>query len=417
MNIWIVNNYAIPPIYGGLVRHFYFAHYLQEMGHRVRILTDSQIHNTRVNVRDPGKFLKEVTYSDVLYTYVACASYEKNDWRRIYNMLQFTFYTKKAMEILYQGGDQPDIIYASSPLPSSSYSAMKFAKKHKIPFIFEERDLWPLSLEEYGKIGSFSPLRLILQGFYGIEHRLHRESAASLFTIAGGRDYIQDKNWTDVALEKIYHINNGVDLAEFDQNRESYPYLDPDLDDPLTFKVVYTGSIRSIYDLDVILEAAKLLQAEDPEVTFLFYGEGPERCRLEKRVQEEKITNARFKGRVDKKFIPSILSRADLCLIHHHPVGLMRYGSSNNKLFEYLASANPVLSTVPSSYSIVREKQCGLECPDQEPETIAQTLLTMKNWSPEKRKKVEKNARLAVQEYDFSRLSQKLEKIFIKALS
>lgn len=417
MKIWIVNNYAIPPVYGGLVRHYYFAHFLQKMGHQVRILTDSQIHNTQVNVRDPGKFLKDVYYSDVLFTYVACKSYVKNDWRRVYNMVQFTFYTKRAMEDLYQRGERPDIIYASSPLPTSSYSAMRFAKKYRIPFIFEERDLWPLSLEEYGKIKSFSPLQLILKFFYGVEHRLHRESAASIFTIAGGRDYIRDKKWTDVSPDKIYHINNGVDLSEFDENLKNFPYEDPDLDDPETFKLVYTGSIRSIYDLDVILEAAKVLQEEDPEVSILLYGEGPERARLEKRVREEKISNVHFKGRVDKKSIPSILSRADLCLIHHHPVGLMRYGSSNNKLFEYLASARPVLSTVPSSYSIVREKECGLECPDQKPETIAQTLLTMKNWSPEKRKQAAKNARLAVQEYDFARLSEKLEKIFYKVRS
>ena len=77
---------------------------------------------------------------------------------------------------------------------------------------------------------------------------------------------------------------------------------DPDLDDPDTFKVVYTGSIRQVNGLGLLLDAAK--EVRGPRVRFLIWGDGDERPALEQRVKDENIGNVVFKGRVEKSSCP-----------------------------------------------------------------------------------------------------------------
>lgn len=412
MRIWIVNNYAIPPRFGGLVRHFYFSKYLRAKGHDVRILTGSQVHNTTYNFVDSGKLLKEVTFDGVPYTYVHTMGYTKNNWRRIVNMVQFSFRCKKAMRKLMAEGERPDVIYASSPVPFSSKSAMSFAKQNHIPFVFEVRDLWPQSLVEYGNLNAKPYTKPIVAALYALEHTLYRGADRIVFTMSGGLRYLQDRGWNDVASTKCIQVNNGVDLEEFRRNQQQVHYADVELDDPSTFKVVYMGSIRMTYDLDVMLDVAKRCQKELPQVRFLFYGGGTELSHLNERIAKEQITNAVFRGKVRKEEIPSILMRADATLAHNRATAITHYGSSNNKLFEYLAAGAPILSTVKTEESLVVKHNIGIETEDQKTETIVSALSKLTRLTPQERDAIRIREEKLVKEYDYSHLSLRMEKLF-----
>ncbi|MDD7592767.1 MAG: glycosyltransferase family 4 protein [Peptoniphilaceae bacterium] len=411
MRLWIVNNYSIPPRFGGLVRHYYFSKFLRERGHDVRIITGSQIHNTDKNFADPGKLMKEMVIDGVPYTYVNTMSYTKNNHRRVINILQFTFRCVKVMKQIYDSGEHPDVILASSPLPTSAKTALSFAHKRGIPFVFEVRDLWPQSLVEYGHLEKRPYLKPVVSVLYHLEHALYRDADANVFTMAGGADYIRDRGWDDVDLAKVYQVNNGVDLDEFHTNLKKVHYDDPDLDDPNTFKIVYMGSIRPTYSLDLILDVAKSLIRELPQVRFYMYGGGTEVERLRKRCADEAITNMNIKGRVQKEEIPSILVRADLTLLQNRAVPLLKYGSSNNKLFEYLAAGVPILSTVRSRYSLIKDRHCGIETPNQSMEAIRASIREALSWSEVERAEIKENAQQVAREYDYRALSIKLEGI------
>lgn len=411
MRLWIVNNYSIPPRFGGLVRHYYFSKFLRERGHDVRIITGSQIHNTDKNFADPGKLIKEMVIDGVPYTYVNTMSYTKNNHRRVINILQFTERCVKAMQQIYDTGERPDVILASSPLPTSAKSALRFAKRHQIPFVFEIRDLWPQSLVEYSHLEKRPYLKPIISVLYRLEHALYRDADANIFTMAGGADYIRDRGWDDIDLATVHQVNNGVDLEEFQTNLKNVHYDDPDLDDPTTFKIIYMGSIRPTYSLDLILDVAKSLMSELPQVRFYLYGGGTEVERLRQRCAEEHITNTKIKGRVQKEEIPSILVRADLNLLQNRAVPLLKYGSSNNKLFEYLAAGVPILSTVRSRYSLIHDRHCGIETPDQSIEAIRASIREALAWTDEERASIQQNAQTVAAEYDYRALSVRLEGI------
>lgn len=115
----------------------------------------------------------------------------------------------------------------------------------------------------------------------------------------GAYDYIVQQGWEkEIPRSKVHYVNNGVDLETFHYNREHFQVEDPDLQDPETFKVVYTGSIRLVNNLGLLLDAAK--KVTDPRVRFLIWGDGDERERLEQRVRDEGIGKWCSKARMGK---------------------------------------------------------------------------------------------------------------------
>ena len=127
-----------------------------------------------------------------------------------------------------------------------------------------------------------------------------------------------------------------MDLEEFDRNRETFRLDDPDLLDDETFKVVYTGSIRLVNNLGKIVEMAEYMKEHgEDKIKFLLYGDGTEREELIKLCQEKGLDNIKFPGKVEKNYIPFILSRSDLNINHVKQTGIMRFGCSLNKQFDY----------------------------------------------------------------------------------
>ena len=192
-----------------------------------------------------------------------------------------------------------------------------------------------------------------------VEKKIYTKADAIVFTAEGAYDYIKGQHWeNEVPRSKVYYINNGVDLELFDYNKENFRVEDTDLDDPGIFKVVYTGSIRQVNNLGLLLDAAK--EVKDERVRFLIWGDGDEKAALEQRLQEENIGNVTFKGRVEKRFVPSIVSRSDLNYIDPFPDHVAKYGISSNKLFEYFAAGKPILVQARERYNPVKTYHAGI---------------------------------------------------------
>ena len=204
----------------------------------------------------------------------------------------------------------------------------------------------------------------------------------------------------------MHYINNGVDLEQFDYNKEHFRVEDPDLNDPNVFKVIYTGSIRHVNNLGLLLDAAKCVK--DPRVKLLVWGDGDEREALERRVRDENISNVIFKGRVEKKYVPSIVSRADLNFAHNSFTYLFNYGISFNKLFDYFAAGQPILCDFPCRYNPVVTYGAGTEVRDPQPQEVAAVIDQLSELSDEQRQSMGANARRAAEDYDFKRLTDKL---------
>ena len=147
---------------------------------------------------------------------------------------------------------------------------------------------------------------------------------------------------------------------------------------------------------------------DDPKVKILIFGDGDELEKLQTRVRNENITNIVFKGRVNKQYIPSIVSKAVLNLVHWEMNPLLRVGESYNKSFEYFAAGKPVFYTVRPGYSIVEKYHCGCLTEGFEPKDIASGIMKMTGLSEREKKEMAQNARKAAEVYDFKKLTEQL---------
>ena len=405
MRIWLINHYAVPPQYYPLARQNYFAKYLMRAGHEVTIFAASTVHNSDLNLIEDDTPYREDVVDGVHYVLIRCKSYHGNGVSRILNMLEFA----RKLPSVCDKSPRPDAIVATSMPPMSCAAGIKLARKYGCRGIAEIADLWPESIVAYGIAGPRNPAVLYLRR---LEKWIYTKSDAVVFTMEGAYDYIKEQHWESaVPRSKVHYINNGVDLELFDYNREHFKAEDKDLEDPETFKVVYTGSIRRVNGLGLLLDTAK--EVKNPRVRFLIWGDGDERAALEQRVRDEHIDNVIFKGRVEKKFVPSIVSRADVNIAHCVSAPVDRYGISFNKMFEYFAAGKIVLSDFPTEYNPALQCGAGITVNDVSPANIAAAVDKLAALPEEERRRFEENSRAAAHKYDIKNLTNELLELIL----
>lgn len=397
--VWFVSHYSMPPEYEMRIKTQMYAHYLGNEGIDCTIFSASTIHNTDIDLIKTNDEYIVRKYEDLNFVHIKCDQYSGNGFSRIKNMLQFSWRFNRIAENF----PLPDIILADANCVNYG-GIYHFSKKHNIPLLIDMRDLWPMSIVEYYKFSNSNP---IIQYLYHRERVMYRRVDGVIFSMEGGREYIRDKKWNELPLKKFHYINNGVDISEFNKQITQNKFDDIDLDDKDAFKVVYAGSIRTANNLASIVSAAEMLKDRD-NIRFLLYGDGDQRLPLEKYCNDHNLNNVRFKGQIEKKYIPYILSKCNLSILNYKKAKTLKYGGSQNKLFEYLAAGCPVLLTVDMNYNIVEANDCGITLDEPDPKKIADAIVSLSNTSSEALAEMGERAKLVAQDYDFKNLTKTL---------
>lgn len=408
-NIWILNHYATNMYKDKAGRHYWFADNLIRKGYNPTIFCASTVHNSNENIDTNNKKYIVKETSRIPFVFVNTPEYLGNKFKRIINMIEFYRKLYPTAQEYLQTNEKPDLIYASSVHPLTLVAGIKMAKKLGVPCICEVRDLWPESIVAYGALNRNSILAKVL---YRGEKWIYKKADSIIMTWEGGRDYIKDQKWhNQINIDKVKHINNGVVIEEFDKNSMQYEVIDNDLNNIEYKNIVYTGSIRKVNNIGLLLDAAKLIEKLGKRnIRFLIYGDGDERKRLETRCEVEGINNVIFKGRVEKKYIPFILKKSYANILHNSSTSLDKYGQSQNKFFEYLAAGKCIVQTYSTGYSICEKYKCGISAPVQNAEEIAKVVISACD-DNERNQQMGKNARKAAEEYDFIKLTEKLTNI------
>ena len=411
-SIWIINHYATNMAKNKNGRHYNFAKLLQEKGYDVKVIAASTFHNSKDSFTIPEKsrFIVDQS-SGVPFIFIKTPQYSSNGFDRIKNMYKFYRNLIRSSKTLVKEHGNPDIIYASSPHPLTLIAGNKLSKKYNAKSICEVRDLWPEAIFAFSKLKEKSLIgRLLLNR----EKWIYKKADALIFTKEGDTDYIKERRWDknsggSINLEKAHYINNGVDLASFKAFSKTNKVSDVDLENN-AFNAVYVGAIRPVNNLEKLVSAAEHL--DDSSIQILIYGDGSEREILEKLVKEKGLTNIQFKGRVDKNNIPYILKHSSLNLLNYsqNEYNWTR-GNSSNKLFEYMASAKPILATIKMGYSIIDKYQCGYEIHDATGKEIADKITSIKNLPNHELEKLGNNAYEGAKDFDFLKLTEQLENV------
>lgn len=414
MKIWLMNHYATTMFRDRAGRHYWFAKELKKYGHDITVFCATTFLDTEEVIDTHGRKISVQRAEDIPFVFVRTTPTRGNGIDRIRNMIIFYRNLFPASKLYAEKYGTPDIILASSVHPLTMAAGIQLAKKLNIPCICEIRDLWPEAIFNFGKAKEKSLLgKMLVLG----EHWIYRKADALIFTKEGDTDYLKEKCWTteqggDIDLSKCHYINNGVDIKAFEEKIKTVALDDKDLNDLSKFNVTYAGTIRPVNNVGNLLDTAKIISSHKgyEDVQFIIFGEGVELPELRKRIEDERILNVKLKGYINRKYIPYILSRSSVNMLNYtqNQYNWSR-GNSSNKLFEYMASGKPIISTVRMGYSIIKRYNCGVELDEDTPEALAKQIMKFHDMDKVEYEMIGKNAKEGVKDFDFSVLTNKLE--------
>ena len=362
--LWI-NHFAVAPSDGGGTRHFDLAHALIPHGWHVTIAaSDFHLHSRgytrRATPQDRTAIAERV--DDVDFLWLWAAPYTTNDWRRARNWLSFS---RSLVRSAPDGAMRPDVIIGSSPHLFAALAALRMARRLRVPFVLEVRDLWPESIVAAG--GRRGPVYHV---FGSLAKYLYTRADRIIVLARGTGDHLVGLG---VNPAKIIYVPNGADPTPL--ARHARQLATP-------FTLVYAGAHGPANGLDTVLDAAALLR--DQPVRFLLVGDGPSKAALEARAAREQLPNVEFHAPVPKTAMPALLASAHAGLMVLRAAPLFSFGVSPNKLFDYLAAGLPVVCNVPGDVAaMLRDASAGEQTADASPRALANAIERLAQRSPD----------------------------------
>lgn len=392
--IWMINHYAITPDLPGGTRHYDFGCELKKAGFTVRIFASDVNHALRRHVKLKDRRLWTVeSVNGVDFIWVRTADYQRNDWRRAWNMLSFAF---NVLRVGFRVKGFPHAIIGSSPHLFAALSAWWLAKRKGASFILELRDLWPQALVDMGLPESSIMVRLLRI----IEKFLYTVADKIIILAHGSYSYLVNRG---VTPGKIVYIPNGVHLGNFRLDNHQKTRLQARARFGFTrFTVVYTGAHGPANALETILGAADLLRGRN-DVEFVLVGDGQVKDELLRKAAGLKLENVRFLPPVPKNEVPELLAAADAAVITLRAVDAFSYGVSPNKLFDYMAACKPVICAIPGEMTwLVEQNKAGMTVEAENPGAIASAVEQILAMNEEERAAMGRRGRALI-EREFSR--------------
>ena len=377
-SLWIVKQNAASPDMAGGTRQYEFARALVQRGYQVTIIATSfsYLEHREVKLK-PGETWKIEEIDGVRFAWLRSFPYQKNDWRRVLNILGFAFRLNRLgrrLPKLCKQISAPDVVMAFSVPLFAPLAASVLARHFRVPFIMEVGDFWPQTLVDMGLLSERS---LITQGLRILERFLYRRASRIITSLPSAQEYLSSLG---IAKEKIILIPNGIDPSRFDGTAHRKR-------DDGSFVVMYVGAHGPANDLSIMLEGARTLQREGyREIRFVLVGDGQEKPRLQALAKEMQVQNVEFRPPVAKNQVPEELKEADAFVLHLKKAAVFQYGVSSNKLFDYMAAGRPVIFSVGSSNNPVAQARCGLTVPPQDPKALAQAVLQLYRMPEEERR-------------------------------
>ncbi len=403
MKIWIINHYATPPDRSPSTRHYALGKELNKYGHDVTVIAARTHHFLNQNYQTLSTRLEVWKDSNIRFIFLPTPRYDDNSIGRLWNMLYFAWQVLQLPNKI--NADRPDIIIGSSVHLFAVWSAQQIAKHFEVPFCFEVRDLWPQTLIDMKLINQFHPIAII---FACLERFLYLKADRIITLIPYAYEYICKLG---IDQHKITYLPNGVELDSF--KLESFNFKLP-VESDQKIKVMYVGAHGQANGLSTLIEAASELEKNSGsnQIQWYFVGEGPDKKHLKIKAESLALKSVTFEERIPKNQVPQKLSEADILVFHLLELNVFKYGISPNKLFDYLAAGKPIVFASASRNNPVAEAQAGITVPPQNPQAMAEAVLTLANLSGEERLEMGKKGRAYVEKnHSYSLLGSHLNNL------
>lgn len=393
-----VNQFATPPNSPGGCRHIELAKALYPLGYTTTIVSSPDNYMTKSISKDQSQ-IKPDNFSFIQIPV---------GWRGPRNIGKFlkmvSFGNKVQRRNWAPGGYKPDVVIGSSPSLHGAIAASNLAKHYQVPFIFEVRDIWPLSLVEIIGLSNSHPLVRYLSK---IEKKIVSRASRIITLLPNIYEHYAKLG---IQEKLIDWVPNGIDIKMF-------PDLPP-TDNADKTVVMYTGAHGPPNGLHTIVDAAKIVQSKNPSINFRFIGDGSTKLHLQKYAAEQGISNTTFEPAIPRDGVPRLLASADILVANILGHDLYRFGVSLNKLYEYLASSKPIALSSSAAGDPVTMAGVGPVVPADDSPKLAGRILEIAAMTKEERNALGLKGRKFVKENNtFDKLANCIDSCVQKALN
>jgi colanic acid biosynthesis glycosyl transferase WcaI len=362
MRFLILTQYFPPEIGAPQTRLFFIARELIARGHQVEVVT--ALPNYPLGRIFPGyrRRLYQFERRDGVpvhrvWLYASLGSGIK----RMFNYLSFT--SSCLLGLLRSA--KPDYLFIESPPLSLAAPGICFARFQHVSSIFNVADLWPDSVRDLGLMDDGAVISLAFK----LERWAYKHSTFVNAMTNGIRQTLLDKG---VPAKKILYLPNGVDLDSYCSVSADVP-LKNSLGLGSKKVILYQGTLGLAQGLEAVLETAEVLRS-DPDIHFLFVGNGSARECLEKLKSELQLENVTFHDLVQISELPRYLSICECGLVSLKDKPLFQ-GARPSKTNPILAASRPVIFFgAGEGADLIRDAKAGIVVPHGDIRRLAEAI-------------------------------------------
>lgn len=370
--VWYISKYFMLPSKGTVgTRGFFLMRALAARGNPVTVFTSTANHLTTPPTLDGPYQVDEVEGIQVIWIrtlgYAAVRS-----MRRVLSWLHFEW---GLLRVSRKTSPAPAVVVASSLSLTSVLTGLLLSRRHKARFVFEVRDIWPLTLTEEANISPRHPLVRLMAW---VERLGYERAHAVVGTMPNLEAHVRQ---VSRSVAPVHCIPMGYDDScvggdegvRGDEVVLPQAYVDAAIPAG-KFLVGYAGSVGTSNALGTLFDCAELLR-EDTSIHFVIVGSGD---LLEEYIRRyEHLPNLTFVGRVPHESVRAVLQIFDVLYFSTHPSKVWEYGQSLNKVIDYMSAAKPVVASYSGFPSMLDESGSGIFVPAGDAEALVRTFVEL----------------------------------------
>lgn len=354
------------PTFKGLV----FARELVRQGFEVEVLTG--FPNYPEGKLYPGykmKWLQREIIDGVQITRVPLyPNHDQSALKRVFNYVSFS-----ASSLIYGlfMAKRADVIYAYHPPLTVGVTASILRLLRRMPVVYDIQDMWPDTLRATGMLSNAKALRVV----ESVCHWVYKRVDHIVVLSPGFRRLLIERGVPDSKIDVIYNWADEKSLLSA-QN-----YAPQKLGEDGAFHILFAGNMGKAQALDVVLEAASLLQLRGSKVRWVMLGGGVDVQRLKQRAIDMNLKNIAFMPSVPMAEVGAYLNAADALLVHLRKDPLFEI-TIPSKTQAYMAVGKPILMAVDGDAAdLVRTSSCGMVADSENSVALADAAESMASLS------------------------------------
>lgn len=361
MKILLLSQWFEPePFFKGLV----FAKELTEQGHQVDVLTGfpnypgGEVY-TGYTIRP---YKKEIMEGITVHRVALYPDHGRSAIKRILNYISFGLSAFLCGAFKLQ---KFDVIYAYHPPLTTGIAAAAVSFIKRTPFVLDVQDLWPDTLAATGMLQNKKILKIVAW-FCSL---VYKKAAHIVVLSSGFKERLIDRG---VPTSKITIIHNWCDevaLLSGSKSRYTLPKKG--------FNVVFAGNLGHAQGLPTLIAAAKLLLVKGVMANIVIVGDGVAKNEAVKIAKQGSCENVYFLPRIPTDEVGSLLSMADVLLVHLLDDELFKI-TIPSKTQAYLLLGKPVIMAVDGdARRLIEEAKAGIYCNPGDSESLASAIIAM----------------------------------------